>query len=234
MRNFKRFDAIAFDADDTLWHEIGKYHSAESELVEMLAHYNDEAFIRERFAEIDVRNLKVFGYGIKGFTLSLIETAIELTEGRVTGTEIGRIIAIAKEMLRSPVDIFPHVEEVLKRLRGQYQLMLVTKGDLFDQESKIARSGLADYFEQIEILSDKQSDNYRAMLRRYSIVPERFVMVGNSLRSDILPICQIGGYAVHIPYDATWSHEHADLGDHHYTVLHSIAELPEQLERWHN
>jgi putative hydrolase of the HAD superfamily len=198
---------IAFDADDTLWRNEDIFIHAQDEFIKLLLPYHDESYIRSHLGEVQVNNLENFGYGIKGFTLSMIETAIELTEGRVSGSEIHEIIQLAKCMLASPVEVLPNIEEVLTKLKGQYKLFVITKGDLLDQESKLARSGIADYFDAIEVVSDKTEEAYRQILKRHKISTEHFLMVGNSLKSDILPILDLGAQAIHIPYHSTWAHE---------------------------
>ena len=190
---------VAFDADDTLWANEDLFVAAQAQYVAMLAKYTEQ------------RNLAYFGYGIKGFTLSMIETAIQITHGTITGHEIGQIIELARAMVYAPLELLPHVAEVIPALAQHYKLMLITKGDLFDQEAKIARSGLADYFTHIDVVSDKTPAAYARLLRRYDINPQSFVMVGNSLRSDVLPILAIGARAIHVPYHLTWQHEHVDV-----------------------
>jgi putative hydrolase of the HAD superfamily len=175
------FDVIAFDADDTLWHTERLYAEAQAKFKNLLAHYHDPKWIEERLYRAELHNLQHFGYGIKAFALSMIETAIDLTEGRMSGREIQSIIDSAKEMLAADVELLEHVAETIAAMSRSYQLMLITKGDLLDQESKIARSGLAQHFQQIEIVSDKQRENYAALLQRYNIPPQRFLMIGNSL-----------------------------------------------------
>mgnify|MGYP000158966869 FL=1 len=198
---------IAFDADDTLWRNEDIFIDAQDEFIRLLSPYHDDNYIRSHLNEVQIKNLEHFGYGIKGFTISMIETAIELTQGRVTGKEIHEIIQLAKCMLASPVELLPNVSQVLEDLQGKYRLMVITKGDLLDQESKLARSGIADVFDAIEVVSDKTSDVYQQILQRHKIAAEEFLMVGNSLKSDILPVLDVGGQALHIPYHSTWDHE---------------------------
>ncbi len=200
-------DVIAFDADDTLWHNETLFSMTQEKFVRLLVNYHNTEWIEQRLYATELRNLQYFGYGIKGFTLSMIETAIELTDGQIQGREIQRIIDTAREMLRAPVQLLEHVGEVISRLAAVYPLMLITKGDLFDQETKIAQSGLADYFTHIEILHEKSETTYRTLFKKYQIDPQRFMMVGNSLKSDILPVLALGGQAVYIPYHITWMHE---------------------------
>jgi putative hydrolase of the HAD superfamily len=204
--------------------------------MQLLAGYDSPEQIQHKLYEIELRNLNSFGYGVKGFTLSMIETAIELTEGQVGGAVIQQIIDFAKAMVHAPIELLDHVAEVVPRLAAAYPLMLLTKGDLFDQESKLARSGLAEHFRYVEIVSDKTTTSYRALLQRYQIDPARFLMVGNSLRSDILPVTALGARAVYIPYHLTWAHE--IVADHdaqlsNYVELEHIGLLPELIERLH-
>jgi putative hydrolase of the HAD superfamily len=201
-------DTIAFDADDTLWHNETLFTLTQTRFAELLAPYHDRQGIGQKLFETEVRNLGHFGYGVKGFTLSMIETAIELTEGRIDGATIGMLIGLAKEMLSAPVELLPGVAETVDTLADQgYRLMVITKGDLFDQESKVARSGLAERFQHVEVVSEKDPATYRRICQRHDLTPERLLMVGNSLKSDILPVLTIGGFAAHVPYHTTWAHE---------------------------
>lgn len=223
------FDLIAFDADDTLWQNETFYTAAKGKLVELLSAYHSPEWIEQRLDQAEVRNLEVFGYGIKGFILSMIETAIELTEGRIAGAEIQQIIAIGRSMLGENMQLFEGVQETLASLAASHHLMLITKGDLIEQEAKIARSGLAVFFAQIEITSRKTTDTYAALLARHKVGPAGFLMVGNSLRSDILPVLDLGGWAVYIPYQQTWAHERVDnhqLHNPRYFELTHIGLLP--------
>jgi putative hydrolase of the HAD superfamily len=227
------FDIIAFDADDTLWHNETLYSMTQEKFRQLLARYDGAGLALEKLYATEIRNLESFGYGIKGFTLSMIETAIELTQGRVEAQEIQQIIDFAREMLRAPVQLLDHVADVIPRLAERYTLMLMTKGDLFDQETKIAQSGLADYFRHIEIVSDKTQQIYQALLAKHNVAPQRFLMVGNSLRSDILPVVAAGGQAVYIPYHLTWAHEASgDTGERQpYFELEHVGLLPALLDR---
>ena len=227
------FDVIAFDADDTLWHTERLYAEAQVKFKSLLAHYHDQKWIEERLYAAEIHNLQHFGYGIKAFALSMIETAIDLTEGRIASSEIKTIIDEAKEMLAADVELLEHVAETIAALSRAYRLMLITKGDLFDQESKIARSGLARHFQQIEIVSDKHRENYAALLRKHNIEAKRFLMVGNSLRSDILPVLELGASAVHVPYQITWAHEVAEppIGRAGFYELEHLGLLPDLLEQ---
>lgn len=224
-------NTIAFDADDTLWRNEDIFIHAQDEFIKLLLPYHEESYIRSHLAEIQVRNLENFGYGVKGFTLSMIETAIELTEGRVSGSEIHEIISLAKCMLASPVELLPNIEAVLQALKGKFKLLVITKGDLLDQESKLARSGIADYFDLIEVVSEKTEETYRQILERHNISVEQFLMVGNSLKSDILPILDLGAQAIHIPYHSTWEHEQvAESTLSNYPQLQSLQAVDELLD----
>ena len=201
------FDLIAFDADDTLWHNETLFTLTQSSFRALLAPYLLRPWTGEELYATELRNLQHFGYGIKGFMLSMIETAIELTGADLPVAVIQQIIGLGKAMLAAPVELLDHVAEVLPALAAAAPLLLLTKGDLFDQEAKIARSGLAPHFRHIEIVSDKTPQSYSALLAKYAVPPKRFLMVGNSLRSDIVPVIALGGRAVHIPYHTTWVHE---------------------------
>ena len=228
---------IAFDADDTLWHNESLYSSIQEKYRTLLAPYHEPDWIDARLLATEKRNVTHFGYGIKGFTLSMIETAIELTEGRISGDEIGRILGFAKEMLAAPVELLPGAADVVTELGRDHRLLLITKGDLFDQETKLARSGLGDRFDQVEIVREKDAAVYAAILERHGITPDDFLMVGNSMRSDILPVLEVGGQAAHVPYAITWEHEAATRpapetpGFH---ALTAITEVPALIARLQN
>ncbi len=229
-----RFDVIAFDADDTLWHNERLFLSAQARFRDLLTHYHSPEWIDARLYQTELRNLPHFGYGIKAFALSMIETAVELTEGCISGRDIQVIIDAAKEMLSTEVELLDHVAGTIPRLADSYTLMLITKGDLRDQELKIARSGLAPHFRHVEIVSDKSPESYRRLLQRHGIPPERFLMVGNSLRSDILPVLALGASAVYVPHELTWAHEVADrppAGQPGFYELEHLGLLPGLLER---
>ena len=228
-----RFDLLAFDADDTLWHTERLYADAQAQFRRLLARYHDLEWINEQLYQTEMHNMQHFGYGIKAFALSMIETAIELTDGRISGRELKTIVDTAKAMMTADVELLGHVAETIAALARSYTLMVITKGDLLDQESKMARSGLAPYFSHVEIVSDKNSRTYTALLQRYAFAPERFLMVGNSLRSDILPVLALGANAVYVPYPVTWAHEIAEpppAGQRGFYELEHIGLLPGLLE----
>jgi putative hydrolase of the HAD superfamily len=198
---------LAFDGDDTLWHNESRFHLTQSALRDLLRRHVPDADVDSHLYEVEMRNLGLYGYGVKSFTLSMIETAIELTSGQIPAADLEVILGWGKRMLGEPTELLDGVQSTLSEIRARYSVLLITKGDLFDQESKLARSGLAELFAGIEILSDKTIDSYRSLLRRRSIKPEEFIMVGNSLRSDIAPVVALGARAIHIPYHVTWNHE---------------------------
>ena len=221
--------AIGFDADDTLWHNESLFALTQARFRELLAPYGDAELIDRQLYVVESRNLEHFGYGIKGFTLSMIETAVELTEGRIDGAAVGQILDWGRAMLAAPVELLPGVEAVLTELAETYPLLLITKGDLFDQESKLARSGVADFFRHVEIVREKDAAVYARILDKYAIEPQRFLMVGNSVRSDILPVLAIGGCAAHIPYAITWQHEVGHVAQEDadgFFHLPNVAALP--------
>lgn len=228
------FQVIAFDADDTLWHNERLYQQTEEKYIKILSRYLDAAHISENLYHMETRNIPHFGYGVKSFTLSMIETAVELTQGRISGQEILEIIGMARAMLNAKVELLEHVSETVAALAKKYPLMVITKGDLLDQEAKLARSGLQEYFTFFEVVSDKTRESYARLLKRESIDPRRFLMIGNSIRSDVLPILELGGRAVFVPYYTTWAHEVAEMpeGDHpgFYQIEH-IGLLPGLVEK---
>jgi len=206
-----RFDLIAFDADDTLWHNERLYIAARDKLAALLSRYGVDVPIGDRLYRTESRNIDLFGYGIKSYILSMIETAVELTGGHLSDEDVLAIIGLGREMLDARVDLLDHAAETVARLASTHRLMIITKGDLRDQEMKVARSGLQDYFQHIEIVSEKDRRNYAALLAAQSLDPACFLMVGNSLRSDILPVIEMGGWAAYVPYATTWQHEAAEL-----------------------
>lgn len=219
-------EAVGLDADDTLWENESFFRLTEAEFSALLAAHGEPGDIAGRLFEVERANLERYGYGIKGFMLSMVETAIELTDGQVDGRTIGRILDLGREMLAHPIDLLPGVEEALNALEGR-RLILITKGDLMDQERKIAASGLAERFEAVEILAEKSPESYGRVLWRHGIAPEGFVMAGNSMKSDVIPVLELGGWGVFVPHEATWAAEHADAPDHpRLRNLSRLDELP--------
>ncbi len=222
-------EVIGLDGDDTLWHSEQLFVDTQVAFRELLAPYVDldEDALDARLVEVERRNLPSFGYGVKAFTLSLLETAIEVPKGEIPSTDLQSILDLGKVLLDHPVQLLDGVAEAVDALTDRYRVMLVTKGDLIHQESKVARSGLHELFWRVEIVSEKDEACYQRMLDRDHIDPATFVMVGNSVRSDVLPVLAIGGRAVHVPYHVTWALEQVEPdATHDFPVLPSIAELP--------
>jgi putative hydrolase of the HAD superfamily len=204
---------IGFDGDDTLWQSEMHFEATTDRFADLLAPWvPDTAAARQRLIDVERRNLELLGYGVKAFALSMIETAIEVSGSRVPASAIHEIVGWAKELMRHPVELLADVEEVVAALAARHTLLLVTKGDLLHQESKVAGSGLAEHFDGIHIVSEKDEATYRQVLAAHDVAPGDFVMVGNSLRSDILPVLGIGGRAVHVPHELLWDIEHVDPG----------------------
>ncbi|UCF28527.1 MAG: HAD family hydrolase [Chloroflexota bacterium] len=227
-------DIIAFDADDTLWHNEHLYYQAKKTLPKILVNYGEVDAIRTSLDKTEVENIEYYGYGIKSFALSMIEVAVDISQGQVTGNEIREIITVAKNMLKAPVELVPDAADTLKDLSGKYDLMLITKGDLFEQERKIGISKISNCFRHLEVVGEKSDAAYRNILKKYNIKPADFLMVGNSLRSDILPVLRVGGQAVYIPNEHTWFHEHADedeVGDFKFVELERLSLLPEYVRQ---
>jgi putative hydrolase of the HAD superfamily len=225
---------IGLDADDTLWHNEQLYHQAKKKFAQILEKYSSSKEASLHLDQTEVRNIEHYGYGIKSFSLSMIETAVEVSNGQIDGDVIGELIAITKQMLSADVDLVEGAKETLEKLSLKYDLMLITKGDSYEQERKIERSGIADYFRYLEVVGEKSEASYRKILRQYNLDPGCFLMVGNSLRSDILPVIHIGGKGVYIPNDQTWFHEHAsqeEIGEVEYAELEQLSQLPDYLER---
>ncbi|QEE46737.1 HAD family hydrolase [Rhizobium sp. WL3] len=201
---------IGFDADDTLWQNEQYYKLTESHFRGLLSEFAEGEHVSERLLEAEKRNLAHYGFGIKGFTLSMIETALEITEGRAPSSVISEILAIGRDLLSHPVECLPHARDALEALAGKYFLVLITKGDLFDQERKLAQSGLGDYFDAVEIVSDKTATTYRRIFGKHGEGPERSMMIGNSLKSDIVPAIATGAWGVFVPHELTWVLEHVE------------------------
>lgn len=206
----KGIKVIGFDADDTLWVNEPYYRDAEEQFVQLVASYGVNGNIAGALFETEISNLRLYGYGIKAFMLSLVECAIQITDGGVSSGDINRIIGIGKSMLERPIELLNDVKLVLKRLAPHYRLIVATKGDLLDQERKMRRSGIADYFHHIEVMSDKKEQQYVQLLKHLDIAPEDFLMIGNSLKSDIIPPLELGAWGIYVPYHTTWAHEEVD------------------------
>jgi putative hydrolase of the HAD superfamily len=223
---------IGFDADDTLWHNEDHFHAVEQEFAAAMSPWASLDDALTRLTETERRNLKIFGYGVKGFTISMIETALELSAGSVRSTVLQTLIDHGKDLHTRSPRLLPEVDDVLDALHGNYRMILITKGDLHHQEGKVGESGLASFFDHVQVVAEKDPRTYRRVLAAAGVAPEEFVMVGNSLRSDILPIVEIGGIGAHIPYEFTWAHERIEVTEtlrssQRFHELPSISAVPE-------
>jgi putative hydrolase of the HAD superfamily len=223
---------IGFDGDDTLWHNEQLFADTQHALRELLSHYADIETIDTKLLEIERRNLGIFGYGVKGFVLSMIETAIEISESRVHASDIHQIVLMGKTLLEHPIELLDGVDEVVRELSRHHRLILVTKGDLVHQEAKVAASGLGDHFWQIEIVSEKDPPTYRRLLTRHAVEPSDFVMIGNSVVSDVLPVLAIGARAVHVPYHITWALEVAAADNEDFPTVSNLRDVLPLVEKW--
>ncbi len=230
-----RFEMIAFDADDTLWHSERFYEDAKEGLLGLLAPYGiEKETLFTILHDTEMAHLPLFGYGIKAFTLSMIEAAVKATGGQVRGEDVLAVIGLGKTMIGHEIRLLDFAAETVACLVESHPLILITKGDLMDQERKITNSGLGHFFKHVEIVSNKTRDVYAALLKRYGVPPDRFLMVGNSMRSDILPVLELGGYGVYVPYELIWAHEHspAPIGmDGRYYAINHLGELPDLVEK---
>jgi putative hydrolase of the HAD superfamily len=231
MKN--QITVIAFDADDTLWVNEPYFRETEEQFAGLLEDFMPRHSILAELYKTEIANLPLYGYGIKGFMLSMIETALRITSGKIDSIVVSKAIELGQEMLNKPVDLLDGVEEVLKSLHGKYRLVVATKGDLLDQQRKLNKSGLDHYFHHIEIMSDKQESDYQKLIKHLDCKPEEFLMLGNSLKSDVLPVLNIGGHAVHIPFHTTWVHESIDHTIEHenFYQMERLSEiLPKLIE----
>ncbi|MFD0861525.1 HAD family hydrolase [Sungkyunkwania multivorans] len=225
---YNHIKVIGFDADDTLWVNETYFREAEHRFAKLLSKFETENKIDQELFKMEMQNLPLYGYGVKGFVLSMVESALELSNHSVSNKTIDSILNIGKDMLNKPVELLDGVEEVLKTLSPKYRLILATKGDLLDQERKLEKSNLSDHFHHIEVLSDKKETNYANLLKHLDIKPSEFLMVGNSLKSDILPLVAIGANAVHVPFHTTWAHEEVtkeETNGKQYRTINSLKEL---------
>ncbi|MFY7743442.1 MAG: HAD family hydrolase [Flavobacterium sp.] len=218
---------IAFDADDTLWHNEPYFDEAQERFCELFQDFASKQEILGLILNHQVKNLPLYGFGIKAFTLSMIDSALELTNQSISGQNIAKVIQIGRDLLQKPVELLPEVESVLQQLHGKYKLIVATKGDLKDQHRKLHDSGIGHYFHHIEVMSDKQEIDYQKMLSRLDCKAEDLLMIGNSLKSDVLPVLNIGGHAVHIPYHTTWEYEKIDFEINHpnFKAFSSLQEV---------
>jgi len=225
-------ELVGFDGDDTLWHNETIFSMTQERFEALLQEHAPGDVVHARTLDTERANLDLYGYGIKSFTLSMIETAIEVTDGAVTVDDIKTLLDLGKAMLSHPTDLLDGARDAIVRASQRAQVVLITKGDLFDQESKLARSGLAELFDAIEIVSEKDERTYRRLLAELGVPPERFVMVGNSMKSDIVPVVAIGGRAVHVPYHVTWALEEAEEPTSGWQRIAHLDELPSVLSSW--
>ncbi len=226
--DYQNIKVIGFDADDTLWVNETYFREAEIEFGRLLSDYETPNKIDQELFKMEMDNLPLYGYGVKAFVLSMVQSALELSNYNVSHKTIEKILNIGKDMLNKPVELLDGVEDVLKALSNKYKLILATKGDLLDQERKLEKSGLTDYFHHIEVLSDKQETNYSKLLNHLDILPSEFLMIGNSLKSDVLPLINLKAHAIHVPFHTTWAHElvsDKDTNGKDYKTIHSLREL---------
>jgi putative hydrolase of the HAD superfamily len=222
---------IAFDADDTLWVNEPYFRHTEEQFYNLLGEYSSQHELERELLKTEIENLALYGYGIKGFILSMIEAALTVTNNTLSTGVVAKIIDLGKQMLNQPIELLDGVEDVLKSLKGKYRLVVATKGDLLDQERKLKKSALSHYFHHIEIMSEKDDANYLKLIRHLDIKPKELMMVGNSLKSDILPVLKVGGYGVHVPYHITWAHEQIELSieDEKFKSVIAIKDILEFL-----
>jgi putative hydrolase of the HAD superfamily len=218
---------IAFDADDTLWVNEPYYQATEKKFCALLEDYLPHHTVSQELFKVEMQNLALYGYGAKAFMLSMVETVLKVTNNTANTLIIEKTIEYGKELLNQPIELLEGVTEVLEALKGKYRLVVATKGDLLDQERKLMKSGLEHYFHHIEIMSDKKERDYQKLIRHLDIQPSAFMMLGNSLKSDVLPVLEIGGWGIHIPYHTTWAHEHIDVNVEHpkFMHLHKVLDL---------
>jgi putative hydrolase of the HAD superfamily len=229
MPKDRRITTIGFDADDTLWQNETFFRLTQDRFTALLADYADPDHLHDRLLAAERRNLGHYGFGVKGFTLSMIETAIEVTEGRVPAAVIADLISAGREMLEHPIELLPHARDAVEALADTHRVLLITKGDLLDQERKLAQSGLGDLFHGVEIVSNKTAPAYATIFTRHGHGPDRALMVGNSLKSDVIPVIEAGGFGVHVPHGLTWALEQADPPSDHprFAALDHLGLLPD-------
>ncbi len=219
---------IGFDADDTLWHTENMFQGVQARLEEILARHAPREEVERRLHATEIANVKLFGYGVKGFTLSMVETAVQISEGRITGDEVHQILMMGKEMLEAPIELMPNIKTVLNSLEQDYRLMLITKGDVLDQTNKIDKSGLGDCFDVVEVVQEKDPASYEKVLATHGVDASEFIMIGNSIPSDVAPVLTLGGYGVHVPYQhvAVFEKHRDDPDSDRFFRLDAIAEFP--------
>ncbi len=230
--DFSNIKVIGFDADDTLWVNETYFRETEEEFANLLEKYETKNKIDQELFRKEMENLELYGYGVKGFMLSMIESALELSNNRVSQATIQDILNLGKKMIAHPVELLDGVKEVLQQLNNKYRLIVLTKGDLLDQERKLEKSSLSKYFHHVEVLSDKKEGNYKNLLEHLEINIDEFLMIGNSLKSDVLPIINIGAHAVHVPFHTTWQHEEVSIEeeDYNYLKINSLKDVLKYLK----
>ncbi|QLG46477.1 HAD family hydrolase [Costertonia aggregata] len=229
--DYGNIKVIGFDADDTLWVNETYFREAEEHFAQLLENYETKNKIDQELFKMEMQNLEIYGYGIKGFLLSMIESALDLSNNTVSQATLAQILNLGKEMISRPVELLEGVTHVLEQLQDKYRLIVLTKGDLLDQERKLEKSGLSQYFHHVEVLSDKKEENYKNLLDHLEINVKEFLMIGNSLKSDVLPIIGLGANAVHVPFHTTWAHEKVPVEEQtgNYLTLNSITEIMKYL-----
>ena len=227
---YKNCKVIAFDADDTLWVNETYFRDAEKEFSKILSKYETINKIDQELFKIEIKNLELYGYGIKGFMLSMIECALKLSNYSIPQYEIDKILFLGKQMLNKPIELLDGVEEVLEKLHKKYKLIVATKGDLLDQERKLEKSGLLKYFHHIEVMSEKKEEDYRKLIKHLDINSNELLMIGNSLKSDVLPLLKIGASAIHVPFHITWSHEEVSLEETKNSNFQTLSQLKDILK----
>ncbi len=224
---YKNIKVIAFDADDTLWVNETYFREVEEEFAKLLSNYETKNKIDQELFKIEIENLKHYGYGVKGFVLSMVQCALELSNYSINPKVIETILQLGKQMLAQPIELLDDVEEVLQQLQGKYKLIVATKGDLLDQEKKLEKSGLLKYFHHIEVMSDKKEADYQKLIKHLDIFPAELLMIGNSLKSDILPLVSLGASAIHIPFHTTWEHEKVSKNQQSKTAYKTVQAIKE-------
>lgn len=220
---------IAFDADDTLWVNEPYFRQTEEAFCNLLGEYASFHELERELLKMEIQNLALYGYGIKGFVLSMVETALRVTNNTINANTIEQILDLGKQMLNQPIKLLDGVEEVLETLKGKYRLVVATKGDLLDQERKLKKSNLTGYFHHVEVMSEKDDANYLKLIKHLDIQPDELLMIGNSLKSDIVPVLNVGGHAIHVPYHITWAHEQIEdaIDNDRFKSVQSIRDILE-------
>lgn len=226
---YKDIKVVAFDADDTLWINETYFREAEHQFAKLFTAFETENKIEQELFKTEIKNLELYGYGVKGFMLSMVECALDISNNNLNPTLLNEVLNIGKEMLNKPIELLDGVEEILKELQGKYKLIVATKGDLLDQERKLEKSGLLQYFHHIEVMSEKKEKDYIKLLSHLDIEAKELLMIGNSLKSDILPLVKIGASAIHVPFHTTWAHEEVSIKEQSDTAYSTVKNIKEIL-----